>query len=594
MITQLRFMLACLLIGGLSSTTIAADEVLLEAELSRARAYIGDEISYQVLVRGSHDGARPSVNFPDSVIAEYRGASSQQFTTMRSINGRQRTVTDAYYKHQYLLRVVKEGEIVIPPASLQQDGKRFTSNQVSVTALFPARAQDDRIEIDLPDRDIYVGESIRARVSWWVADQTQGLSFDTSLFPESFKVSAATPEQHSGDPQVLEIFGNRIQGYVDNAIYQGQPMARLQFDMVITPTQSGAFEFGPVRVVFTRQDDFSRAARMYAESETHQLSVITVPSEGKPSGYQGLIGSFQVLSDASNTKVNVGDPIEFRVLVSGPEPMIGLEPTLESQSLSSNGFRVSPDGWKEVKRTRTSERLFSTTIRATDDSVTEIPAIRLPSFNPETGEFEVFSSSAIPLEVRSVRTVTLRDAVINPTDTDAPVATNDERIELAENPSALWSHPSAQKIRSSPRAFSLKAVSTDPVWITTGLCIAGLPIASLLYVRRSKSHDPRAAEIQRAWKRAKKLHAMGDSVGAIRVYGGAVLDIEPESLTGADLEQLAISKEIVQRSAAILTESESVHYGSLPEARSDTSLLHAMRRDLKSHSATNHRRRTHR
>lgn len=593
MYTRLKLILICMLLCGFSMHSLAADEVTLEAELSRARAYIGDELSYQVLVRGSRDGARPHVQFPDGLIVEYRGASSQQFTTMRSVNGRQRSITDAYYKHQYLLTVAKEGEIVIPPAMLEQDGKQFTSNPVRLAALFPAKAEDDRVEVRLPDRDVYVGESIKAQVTWWVADQTQELSFESSVFPDSIRVTPATPDQSSGDPLDLKIFGSRIQGYVDSALYQGQPMNRLRFDLVLTPTQSGSFEFGPIRVVFTRQDNFTRASRMYAESEPQQLSVITVPTRGKPSGYQGLIGSFNVLSDASNTKVNVGDPIEFRVLVSGPDPMIGLEQTLESQALTSNGFRVSPDGWKEVERTRTSERLFSTTIRATDDSVAEIPAITLPAFNPETGKFEVFASKPIPLEVRSVRTVTLNDAVISQSVLEPANTTAQERIELAQNPSALWAHPDASEIRSSPRAFSIIQIATDPVWITTGVCIAGLPFACLAYVRRTRSKDPRAMEINRAWKRAKKLHAQGDPVGAIRVYGGAVLNIDPDSITGADFEQLAVSKEVVQRSAAVLTESESVHFGTLPEARSDSSLLHAMRKDLKSHNTTQHRRRTH-
>ncbi|MGJ8635871.1 MAG: BatD family protein [Phycisphaerales bacterium] len=593
MYTRLTLILISIVLCGFSTSAFAADEVTLEAELSRARAYIGDEISYQVLVRGSHDGARPHVQFPAGVIAEYRGASSQQFTTMRSVNGRQRSITDAYYKHQYLLTVVKEGEIIIPPAMLEQDGKRFTSNPVRLAALFPAQAENDRVEIKLPDRDVYVGESVRAQVSWWVADQTQGLSFDSSVFPDSIRVAPATPEQSSGEQLALDMFGSRIQGYVDSALYQGQPMNRLRFDLILTPTQAGEFEFGPVRVVFTRQDNFTRASRMYAESDPKALSVINVPTQGKPSGYQGLIGSFNVLSDASNTKVNVGDPIEFRVLVSGPDPMIGLERTLESQALSSSGFRVSSDGWKEIERTRTSERLFSTTIRATDDSVTEIPAITLPAFNPETGAFEVFASKPIPLEVRSVRTVTLNDAVISQAELEPNNSTAQERIKLAQNPSTLWAHPDASQIRSSPRAFSISEVITDPLWITTGACIAGLPFACLVYVRRTRSKDPRALEINRAWKRAKKLHAQGDPVSAIRVYGGAVLNIDPDSITGADFEQLAVSKEVVRRSAAVLTESESVHYGTLPEARSDTSLLHAMRKDLKSKNLKQHRRRTH-
>lgn len=593
MYTRLKVCLLCLLLCGWTSYARSADDVTLEAELSRARAYIGGEVSYQILVRGADNGTRPTVQFPDGVISEYRGVSSQQFTTMRFINGRQQAISDSYYKHQYVLTIVKEGELVIPPATLVQDGKRYNSNPVGLTALFPALAVNDRVEIELPDRDIYVGESIKARVTWWVADQTSSLSFDSSVFPESIQVNSASPQGHSGDPQALDLLGNRIQGFVDSALYQGQPMARLQFDLVLTPTQAGTFEFGPVRVVFTRQDDFARASRMYAESIPQQIRVISVPTHARPSGYQGMIGSFRAMTDASNTKVNVGDPIEFRVLVSGPDPMIGLEQTLESQSLSSSGFRVSPDGWKEVERNRDGERLFSTTIRATNDSITEIPPIRLPAFNPETGSFEVFESEPIALDVRSVRTVTLDDAIISQSQIEPSQTEAQERAKLAENPSALWAHPDVDQIRSSTKRFELAEIVRQPVWVATGAFIAGLPLACMIFAGSKRNNDPRAAQINKAWKQAKKLHAKGDDVSAIRVYGGAILGIEPNSLTSSDFERLEVSKDLVERSAAVLTESESVHYGTLPEVRSDHSLLHAMRRDLKSHNSTQHRRRSH-
>ena len=229
-----------------------------------------------------------------------------------------------------------------------------------------------------------------------------------------------------------------------------------------------------MRVIFTRVDDFGRSQRKYAQSDVVDVRVVGVPSGGRPDGYQGLIGEFAAQTDGSNTKVNVGDPIEFRLLVTGPDPMIGLEKTLDAQSLAKSGFRVSPDGWREVERNRSGERLFSTTIRATDDSVTQIPAIRLPAFNPETGAFEVFASNPIPLEVRSVRTVTLSDAVVSGGVSNTPAGI--ERTELARNPSVLWTHPDADVFRSSARAFSWRGVLGDPVWVGTLGVVIGAPL----------------------------------------------------------------------------------------------------------------------
>ncbi len=582
-------LLGFLLCSGASGQN---SEVTLEAELSRARVYIGDSVTYQVLVRGASDGTPPSVEFPEGVVAEYHGASSQKFTTMRSVNGQQRTFTDSYFKHQYLLTVVKDGAISIPSASLKQGSNRFTSNPVTMTALLPEFAQNDIIELKLPSRSIYAGESAVVEVTWWVSSSTQSLSFDTSQFPESIHVTPASPQGMSGQEHPLKLFGQQFSAYSDRGIYKGQPMTRLRFDLMLTPTLSGRFDFGPVRVVFTRQDDFARASRMYAESDVESIHVIGVPTDGKPDGYRGLIGSYQAQTDASNSQVNVGDPIEFRLLVSGPDPMVGLESTLGVQSLEADGFRVSPDGWREVERRRSGERLFTTTIRATNDSITEIPAIRLPAFNPETGEFEVFESEAIALDVRSVRTVTLSDAVTSGFERNLEGDT--ERAELAQSPSQLWAHPDADGIRSSTQEFSLWKTLSKPGWIVGIACICGVPLLGWTARGISHKNDPRAAAIERAWKQAKRLHSRGDDVGAIRVYGGAILEIEPESLTGADLKHLDVSDDVVTRSASVLAESESMQFGSMPGGRTDESLLRAMRRDIRLHGSHQSKRRAQR
>ena len=567
-------------------SVMAQDAVTLEAELSRGRVYLGDVVTYQVLVRGAADGTPPAVEFPDGVTVEYRGASSQKFTTMRSINGRQRTVTDAYYKHQYLLTVVKEGEVVIPGAVLEMGSGRYVSNPVQLTAVMPLAADGDRVVVELPDRAVYVGETAVVGVSWWVADQTESLNFESSVFPDSIRVVAVSPEKGvsaGGQELQMELFGQRFLAHLDQGIFEGRPMTRLRFDLELTPSRTGRFEFGPVRVVFTRKDSFGRAAKMYAESVVQTLEVVEVPVDGRPAGYRGLIGVYRAQTDASNTSVNVGDPIEFRLLVSGAEPMVGLEKTLDAQLLSSKGFRVSSDGWREVERRRNGERLFTTTIRAMNDEVTEIPAIELPAFNPETGEFVVFASDPIPLDVRAVRSVTLSDAVVSGKVEDR-IDAQQERVELGRNPSVMWVHPTAAEIRSSAKGFSLWAVMGDPVWVGVMVLIGGVPM--VVWIRRGVAvrRDPRAVAIGRAWKEAKRLRRKGDDVGAIRVYGGAILGIDAESLTGADLRELGVSEEIVERSSAVLSEAEGRAYGAIAEGRSDESLLEAMRRDVRRHT----------
>ncbi len=580
--------LVCALLFALSMMADAyaqtGNDVSLEAELSRQRAYVGDVVTYQVLVRGADDATPPDVDFPSNVRAEYLGASSQKFTTMRSVNGRQRAFTDAYYKHQYQVMVVAEGDITIPAAVLNVNGQRYQSNAARMVGLLPQRAESDIVEIELPDRPIYVGESVIARVSWWISDQTSGTNFNSSVFPDSMRVVPKTPAGLHGDEHSISLLGENIVSFLDQSLYQGSRMSRLRFDLVITPTQAGEFEIGPVRVVFTRQDGFSRSTRMFAESDARLVSVINVPTAGMPAGYNGMIGTYQILSDASNTQVNVGDPIDIRVLVAGTEPMLGLEKTLNVQSLASEGFRVSPEGWKELERRRSGERLFTTTIRALDDSVRQIPGIALPAFNPETGSFEVFESDPIPIRVRAVRSVTLDDAVVSSVQTETSPTANRGTLELGA--SRFWSHPDADSIRNGPRSFSLQRVVRDPVWQGAIGLIVALPCLAMGYVGFILHTDPKVAAVHRAWKKASKLHSKGDDVQAIRVYAGALLGVEPDSISGADLNRLGISNELIERSTIVLGGNEGNQYGQSDEQQADGSLLRAIRHDVRKRGLT--------
>ena len=46
------------------------DQVSVEIELSRSSVYVGDELNYQIIVRGADNPTNPMVNFPDSINAQ--------------------------------------------------------------------------------------------------------------------------------------------------------------------------------------------------------------------------------------------------------------------------------------------------------------------------------------------------------------------------------------------------------------------------------------------------------------------------------------------------------------------------------------------
>jgi len=574
--TAFLMMVAAVAVAAAPAMAQGVDEPSMRAELSSRRAFVGDQVSYQLIVRGLDTDAQPQVTFPPSVRAQYRGAGRQTFTSTRIVNGQRRVVRDDRVTHEYRLTVVREGEIEIPPARLDADGVALRSGVVSLSARLPQRSTEDAVVVELPDRAVYAGETVRARVTWWIGGQTRDFSFDASALPRGVRVEPA-PEPVGGQRSYeFEFDGRRIVGATSQGIRRGDPMNRLRFDLLVTPTETGRITLGPIRVAFTRIDDFGRGSRQYAESEARTMRVVAVPDSGKPDGYEGLIGRFALSASASNTDVNVGDPIELVLRVEGPSPMPELEGSVPTEPLAAAGFRVSPDGWRRDRdRSGIGTRVLTTTIRAERDSIDEIPSIALPSFDPESGAYAVFRSDPIPLSVRAVRRVTIDDAV-----TAGPIERDGTRATLTRNPTMLWAHPSAREIRAGATRLNPTDALVRPEWIAFLAAALGAPLLTLAVRAWRRSRDPDRIRMDRAWARARRLHRRGDRAQALRVYAAGTLGIDPGSLTGADLARLGASDEVTERSVRVLVSREAREYAGRDPVDTDRGVLHDLRREI--------------
>ena len=132
-----------MMVSSFHASAQQRDPVTVESEVSRLRVYVGDELTYQVIVRGADNPPMPEVEFPSSVVARYQGRSNQAFTSTRIINGRSRTVTDRRYSYQYALTAVDSGMLTIPAPVFEVDGQRYVGQAATFESLLPTRADTD-------------------------------------------------------------------------------------------------------------------------------------------------------------------------------------------------------------------------------------------------------------------------------------------------------------------------------------------------------------------------------------------------------------------------------------------------------------------
>jgi oxygen tolerance protein BatD len=577
------YMLIVLMMACGFKASAQPEPITVEAELSRLRVYVGDDLTYQVLVRGTNNPSEPVVDFPPSVRAVYNGRSSQSFTTMRSVNGRRKMVTDQRYSYQYTLTALDSGQVVIPAPIVEINGQSFVGNKTSFESLFPAVSDTDQLTMVLDRDEIYLNETVVVQIEWWIGAQTSDFSFNSSNIPNSFRITGYEPKLNVGQRVPFEINGQQMLGVASVDRNDPQQRTKLSFQFGITPTQTGAFDLGPIRAIFTRHSGTGSNFKAYVESAPMSITVLDVPAENKPNGYAGAIGAFQLEASASKTTVNVGDPIRLTLRISADEPMVGIDdgPDLASDERFADRFKVSSEGWREKLPRQSGQRVYETTIRALDEHVTQVPPIRLYSFHPASRSYRTYQSNPIELVVNPVQEITLSDAIVTGSGgtLDAP-SKQPEQIELTRAMPGLWAHSDSESILEK-RSFSLTKALKEPVWIATIASGPTIFTCTLILIGVRRNSNPRARALNKAWHQSGSMLRQGQHAKALRRYLSAALEMNEDSVVAQDAYRLPIKEEDASLISQLLADDEhAAYFGQEPFAASGEATRNGLLKDV--------------
>lgn len=555
-----RWWIACVLawlaiVVGRSAAQ--GSETVVSAELSHGSVYVGDQVTYQVIVRGERPVGRPSVAFPSSVRAQDAGSSESSRQYMQIINGRRERIQESSVAFQYRLQVVEPGPVTVPPATVTMpDGRQLRTESVSMDVLLPRLASGFDLRIEPERTNVYLGESVTALVVWEV-DEPSGISrinFDSSSFDPSLEVEPAPPPASQG-LQEFSFLGQRAVASLEE-VFSGGGGQRISFSfrVRITPTRAGSFDVGPLRVVFDRARLGRGSERVYSESDTITLDVRPVPAEGRPEGYSGLIGSYELRTLASPTTVNVGDPITLRAELRGREPMGETVALPELSGIDGfSRFRLSSEGWREELPRENGRRVFGTTIRALSDEVSQIPPVVIHTFDPVSGRFERVASAPIQIEVRAVREATLADALMSP---GAGNGQSGARSVIGPGEPTFWAAPSPAAVLNA-RPFDPWEAVRNPGVVAVVASGPGAVLVSGAFVLAARRRARPAVARDRALKRAEHTAVRSGPAAGARAAAAAVLGCEVEAVTATDLRRLPVHPGLIRTLIEALEPAEA-------------------------------------
>jgi hypothetical protein len=399
--------------------SIVSGQVQVSAQVDSGKdIYVGEGFNFYIVIQGSENAGKIDLE----PLQQYnpQSAGSRKQSSINIINNR--TTQSVTTIMTYILTASREGRILLPSLTVEVDGKTYRTKPVAVNIIRPGTTDQLDLEVTLSQQRCYVGQPVIMTVKFYISADIGDFQFNIpALNGDDFYIE----DPDVSDPQAkLYRLNTGITVMVSQyrVVHNSKESILLSFSKVLIPKRSGkiAIELSSVSAAVavgrTRSrdpfDSFfggqTQYRRFIVNSEPLELEVLPLPEEGKPAQFYGLVGQYTISASATPTKVNVGDPITLTIKIGGGKYLKPVQwPDLENVPEMAANFKIpaqkaSPtidDGFK----------IFTQTIRANNDQVTEIPPIPLAYFDADKGRYVTAQTEPIKLEVAPTKILTNAD-----------------------------------------------------------------------------------------------------------------------------------------------------------------------------------------
>jgi hypothetical protein len=447
-----RPMAAAIAAAMVLASTVSAATAAVTTQLEPGEVALGQ--SAQLTITTSGDGNDP-VSPPSVPGLEF--VSVGQSSQMESING----VTSSTTAETYEVIPQHAGKFTIPALSrgakvlvlyVRPSGAAAGNNSgasslppptTSGLSAGPTSLTKDGtafVRLRLPKRELYVGEIVPVDIQVGVR---AGLAASISGLPTL-----------NGDAFMLNKLSSKPEQAQENI--DGQPYSVLTWHSALAVVKPGDFSLNvetpltvKMRVAPQRRprlpqgmfgdsmmdDAFSDSffqdffggtteKEITVASEAETLKVLPLPTEGRPAGFDGAVGKFEVASELSAAQGAAGDPLTLRLKVTGAGSFDRVNSAVLGQV----------DGWKTYKPTAkfepadnagySGEKDFEQAVIPMQPGRQIVPALTFSFFDPDTRRYETKLTAPLSVEVSPAPAESL-DAATAPASIASPAPANE-------------------------------------------------------------------------------------------------------------------------------------------------------------------------
>lgn len=340
-------------------------------------------------------------------------------TSMESING-STTVSTSY---SFILMPVKQGTYTLAPASIVVNGRRLTSNTLTIKVIKGHTVPQNNQAQNGPDNSVHAANPtdlskalfIRAIVDKNSVYLGQQLTVDYKLYTDigiEDSQADAMPVLDGFWSEDIKPLQQQVQWHVENYNGRRYNVADLK-QTILFPQRTGNLVIDPMKMTFVVKvpqstgDDIMdqffgsyKEGKYQAKSAPVTIRVKPLPEAGKPESFSGAVGHFSIESSVDKTELKANDALNYKVKITGsgnikllnnlntnfPPEFEKYDPKItDTVTESANGVSGS--------------RFYDYLLIPRNQGTYTIPPFQFSYFNPETGKYASLSTKPFQIKV---------------------------------------------------------------------------------------------------------------------------------------------------------------------------------------------------
>ena len=578
--------------------------------------FVGESLTYQVNIQNADSPSTPNIaGLNEQFAVEFLGDQSRNQSSTMIINGRISQTNTLSHVYQYRLTPKLAGTLTIPEVTATVDGKKLTSNSLSVRVLDIPKQDTVVAEIVPSPRKVYPTQSFSVRLRIMVqpiADTREDPLKPLRRSPPRLQINWLKTleglETNEVSDWLQPLLSTNNVGFTINEVnadsflrtrlavfdlskgrekrngLAGIPIDYFvyELDRKFVAEKPGTYTFGPASVKGTFATGFSgreyNATRIVTIASAINMEVLEVPSP-RPNNFIGGIGNYAVSVVATPTKLRVGDPMTLTLQITQREGSGSLKlisaPDLTAMPEIADQFDIVDKN--PVGRQENSSKKFAFALRPKRAGVS-IPALSLSTFDPTSEGFSNIRTDPIAIEVMEASTIGGGDLI-------GAIGSAKPGTDIKTRADGIFHNVTDVSQLRDERMDLMDGLK----WVAALWMGTGIAITTLFVFRRQSADVPRQRRVsarrtaQSRLTAAKSLLKQGKQRESLREVRAAILGLVADTgnriadgLTTADvndaIQAAAVPSEDQQKLKRLLERIESAEYGAT-DATDSTQLV---------------------